>query len=157
MGRYIAMPKSSHATVVVATGTATKTVLQVATPSTTDIRILGWGVSLDATSGTPGVCTLVSVDVAATVTALTPELWSSPVAPASLCVGGTSATGYNGSAEGSIGASRIFDSQHVSPAGGYSIWFPNPPTVAASKFLRIRTLFPVTANVIPWIVWEEPA
>lgn len=157
MARYIAVPKASHLAVVVATGTVIKTVLQVATPSTTDIRILGWGVSFDATSGVPGICSLVAVDVAATVTALSPDLWQSSLAPASLCVSGTAATGYLATAEGTVGASRHFDTQLVSPAAGYSIWFPTPPTVPVSRFLRIRTTFPVTVNVIPWIVWEEPA
>ena len=157
MARYIAIPKSTHLAVVVATGATIKSVLQVATPATTNIRVLGWGVSFQATSGTPGICTLVAVDVAATVTALTPDTWGSSFNQASLCIGGTSATGYNASAEGSVGASRIFDAQLVSPAAGYSIWFPTPPVVPVSRFLRIRCTFGTTVNVLPWIVWEEPA
>ncbi len=155
---YIAVPKSSHAVVEVATSAAIKTVLQIATPSTTNIRVIAWCLSLDGTSGVPGVVTLIDVDVAATVTAVTPEKWENVDNQSSLCVSGTSATGYSGSAEGTIGDSRILDAQEITPnSGGYSIWFPKPPLVKASRFLRIRTLFAVDVNCIPWIIFEEPA
>ena len=159
--RYKAVPKSSNAPVEVATTTSMKTVLQVATPSTTDIRIVAWGVSFDGVVPTdpPGQVYLVDVDVAATVTSQTPELWGSGFLQASLCVGGTSATGYNASAEGTIGASRMLDEQEVHPQQGYSIWWPSDarPPLRVSRFLRIRTLFSVSVNCIPWIIWDEPA
>jgi hypothetical protein len=158
---FIAVPNASHAVVEVATGTAVKTVLQVATPSTTDIRIIGWGISFDGivAADPAGVVTLIDVDVAATVTALSPTDWGSDDNQNSLCVSGTSATGYNGSAEGSIAASKIIDPQEVHPQSGYGLWFPEmrQPRVKASRFLRIRCLFSVTVNCVPWIVWQEPA
>lgn len=158
---YLATPKASNAIVVVASTTALKTVLQVATPSTTDIRVHAWGISCKGTVATeaPGECTLIDTDVAATVTTLTPEKWQSAFAPASLCVGGTALTGYNGSAEGTIGASTILDPQTVHPQSAYGVWFPegSQPRVGASRFLRVRTLFAVTVNVVPWIIYEEPA
>lgn len=157
---YLAVPKSSHAPAEVATSTARKTLLQVATPSTTDIRVKAWGVSFDGVVVTnpPGIVDLIDVDVAATVTTLTPEEWESDDGQASLCVGGASATGYNATAEGAITASRILDSQEVHPQNGYAVWFPNKgPRIKPSRFLRIRALFSVDINGIPWIVWEEPA
>lgn len=161
MAKYLAIPKSSHAPVEVATSTARKTLLQVATPSTTTIRVIGWGVSFDGVVSTnpAGIVDLVDVDVAATVTTLTPEEFGSDENQASLCVGGTSATGYNASAEGTIGASRILDGEEVHPQTGYSMWFPERfcPVVKVSRFLRIRALFSVDINGIPWIAWEEPA
>jgi len=157
----MAVPKTSHAVTVVATTAAIKTVLQVATPSTTDIRIHGWGISCKGIVSTeaPGEVTLIDTDVAATVTALSPEKWESAFAPASLCVSGTTATGYNASAEGTITASTILDPQAVHPQAGYGVWFPEGrrPRVGASRFLRIRTLFGVTVNCVPWVCWEEPA
>lgn len=159
--RYMAVPRASNIPVVVATGTAIKTVLQVATPAATDIRVHAWGISFAGIVGTnpAGICTLYDTDVAATVTAATPEEWQSDDLVASLCVGGTSATGYNASAEGSVGAtSRILDPQLVHPQSGYSIWFPEGgPRVKASRFLRIRTTFSVDVNCLPWIVFEEPS
>ena len=160
MSLYLAIPKASHALVEVATGTVLKTLLQVATPSTTDIRVKGWGVSFDGVVVTnpPGQLTLIDVNVAATVTTLTPEKWESDDAQASLCVGGAALTGSNATAEGTITASRILDGQEVHPQTGYAVWFPGEgPKVKASRFLRIRALFSVDINGIPWIVWEEPA
>lgn len=157
---YIATPKTSHAVTEVATGTGLKTLLQVAVPSTTDIRVCGWGVSFDGAASTdpPGVLVLADVDVAATVTSQTPDKWESADAQASLCIGGASATGYNASVEGTITDSRFLDVQNVHPQTGYSVWFPSDklPRVKPSRFLRIRSTFGVTVNAIPWIVWEEP-
>lgn len=159
MGEYMAVPKTDHIATEVATGTALKTVLQVATPSTTNIRVLGWGISFDGAVVTDpsGICVLIDTNVAATVTTLTPEKWGNADNPNSLCIGGTALTGYNATAEGTITDSRILDPQNVHPQTGYSVWFPKTPLVKASRFLRIRTTFGITVNAIPWIVWEEPA
>jgi hypothetical protein len=164
MGQYILIPKSSHNVVEVATTTSLKTVLQVATPSTTDIRVCGWGISFDGivVTNPSGKVELIDVDVAATsLTAMSPEKYGSDDNPASLCVSGTSASGYGDadSAEGTITASRLLDAQNVHPQGGYAVWFPERarPKVKASRFLRIRTTFSVDINCIPWIVFEEPA
>jgi 2-keto-3-deoxy-galactonokinase len=159
---YLAVPRASNIPVVVATGTAVKTVLQVATPSTTDIRVFAWGVSFAGIVATEaaGICTLMDTDVAATVTTVTPIEWESDDQVASLCVGGASATGYNASAEGTIGATtRDLDTQLVHPQTAYSIWFTpgRHPRVKASRFLRVRTTFAVTVNCLPFIIWEEPA
>lgn len=161
MSLYLAVPKSSHEVVVVATSAAIKTLLQVATPSTTDIRVCAWGCGFKGVAPTavPGEVTLIDVDVAATVTTLTPEEWGSDDNPASLCVGGAALTGYNASAEGTIAGSRILDPQIVHPQTGYAVWFPERfrPRVKASRFLRIRAEFAVDVNSLPWILWEEPA
>jgi hypothetical protein len=159
---YIATPKTSNAITEVATSAAVKTVLQILTPSTTDIRVHGWGISFKGISATaePGNVVLVDVDVAATTgTSLTPDKWESDDAPSSLCVGGTGATGYGFAAEGTITASRFLDAQAVHPQTGYGVWFPEGrrPKAKASRSLRIRTTFDVDINCIPWCVWEEPA
>lgn len=158
-GLYLAIPKTSHALTEVATGTTVKTVLQIATPSTTDIRVVAWGISFDGVSATaePGHVALVDVDVAATVTSLTAEEWGSDDNPASLCIGGTAATGFNASAEGTIAGSRILDGQVVHPQTGYSLWLPEKPKVKASRFLRVRATFAATVNCIPWVLYQEPA
>lgn len=168
MAEYGAFPRgtaSPFEPVVVALAAATtKTVLQVATPAATDIRVLGWGVSFDAAvAAQPGWCQLIAVSYAATVTSLTPEAWGNTQAPASLCAGGAALTGYNASGEGTAGtADAVHDQQHVYPQSGYAVWFPdspggNQPRIAPSRFLRIRCKFPAVVNVLPWIVWAEPA
>ena len=162
---YIATPVATSApfdTIEVQTSAALKTLLQVATPAATDIRIHGWGLSFKGVvaTGTPGECHLIDTDVAATVTSLTPGKWESAMAPASLCIGGTAATGYNASAEGTITAiGAVVDAEELHPQTGYGVWFPEGrrPKVAASRFLRVRVLFAVDTAALPWIVWEEPA
>jgi hypothetical protein len=165
VSEYILTPKGAAApfepTVVALVAATAKTVLQVATPGTTDLRILGWGISFDGSNGAavPVIAQLADSDVAATVTALSPDKWGNDLSPASLCVSGTSASGYNASAEGTITVSRNFDAQHVHPQTGYGVWFPEgrQPKVAVSRFLRIRCTAPAVVNVIPWIVWDEPS
>lgn len=152
-------------TVVALAAATAKTTAQVATPSTTDILVCGWGVSFDGATGTntPVICQLIQTDVAATgLTAQSPELRSSDLLSASLCVSGTSATGHGGGVtptEGTITAVRVFDQQHVHPQSGYGVlWqgddrFRIPP----SRFLRLRCQAPQAVNVLPWILWNEPA
>jgi len=170
MAEYQVIPRGTTApfmpTVVALAAATTKTVLQVAAPSTTDIRVLGWGLSFDGASGTavPVICQLADTDVAASgLTSFTPELWGNTLQPASLCVGGAALTGHGGGVtptEGTITNIHQMDAQHVHPQTGYSIWFPEgpqQPRVAVSRFLRIRCLAPAVVNVIPWVVWMEPA
>jgi hypothetical protein len=165
MAEYLATPRATTTPfmpIVVALGAGTaKTVLQVATPSTTDILILAWSVSFDGASGTavPVICQLIDGDVAATVTALTPEPYGNNQQPASLCVGGASATGYNASVEGTMTTVTSADAQHTHPQAGYGIWFPEGSRrrVGPSRFLRIRCQAPAAVNVIPAIWWAEPA
>jgi hypothetical protein len=164
MRSYIAAADVSAAGVIteIATGTALATLLQVATPSTTGIEIVGWGCSFDGIVATdpPGLLYLLDGDVAMTgATSLTPDPWGQATTEPSLCVGGTGATAVNDGAvtEGTITASRIIDLQSVHPQTGYGVWFPadRRPRIAVSRFLRIRAHFSVTVNALPWIVWTE--
>lgn len=159
-----AMPTTA-AQASVTTGTAIKTMLQVATPATRMLQLIAWGYTIDDPSGADGVIELLQTDVAATVTAhvaagvqpLDPGL------PASLVTLGTSATGYTATAEGSTTASRVFDAVSLSSATGESPltylyqWMPDErPLVAISKFLRIRATTPTTAvDMRCWLVWDE--
>lgn len=147
--------------VALAAGVA-KTVLQVAVPSTTDIKILGWSVSFDGASGTaiPVICQLLDGDVAASGgTAFTPDLYGNNLQPASLCIGGAALTGYNFGTEGAMTTVTGIDQQHVHPQSGYGIWFPDDSRrrVGSSRFLRIRCQAPAIVNVIPAVWWDEPA
>lgn len=144
--------------VPVTTGTAIKTLLQVATPSTVGLRVVSWGISFDGSAAaTPIICELIQTDVAATVTSATPTLWSGPNDAASLCVGGTAATGYTASAEGTITATRELDIQHIAPTSQYIYeWsLGREPSVPVSKFLRVRVKAGAAVNAIAWIRWAE--
>jgi len=146
-------------TAVVATGTSIKTLLQVATPSTQRIKVVNWGIDLDtpASAGTVKA-ELVQTDVAATGgTSLTPEPYDDPNAPASLCVGGTSATCFQPSGEGTITATRIGGLKLLTPPFNYERDWPlgREFQVPVSKFLRVRVIASVTCNAYAWIMWEE--
>lgn len=153
-----ALPTTA-ALVHVTTGTAIKTLLQVATPSTTKIQVVSWGISFDGASfGTKVACELIDTDVAATVTTGSGHILKMQnTADASLMTVGTSATGYTASVEGSITATRPLDVQKVDGSGAYSYeWsLGNYPEVAASRFLRIRVTTGTAVNAHCWVVWNE--
>ena len=116
-----------------------------------------WGVSFDGSAAAaPGKVELCETDVAATVTSLTPTKWND-TAVASLCVGGTAATGYTATAEGTITAVRMFDAELVAPTNQFVREFAlgREPVLAISKFLRIRVTFAAATNAIAWILWSE--
>jgi hypothetical protein len=149
----------------VTTGTAIKTMLQVATPATRQIQLISWSFTLDDPPGADAVIELIQTDVAATVTAhvaagIQPL---DPNAPASLCIGGAALTGYTASAEGTTTASRVFDAVSLSSVSGespltYSYQFMPDERyiVAVSKFLRVRVTTPTTAvDLRCKITWDE--
>lgn len=148
----------------VSTGTAIKTMLQIATPSNRKLQIIAWGFSFDDPPGADGVLELLETDVAATVTAhvaagVQPEDANDP---ASLVTLGTSATGYTATVEGTITATRLFDVVSLSSTSGESVlsggreWLPNRgPIIPVSKFLRVRATTPSTASDLRcWIKWQ---
>lgn len=149
---------TTAAQVAVTTGTSIKSLLQVATPSTCPITVFEWGISFDGSAAaTPIKVELLQTDVAATVTSVTPTLWGDPNAPASLCVGGASATGHTATAEGTITATRVFDVQFIAPTNQYVKQFPlgREPIVALSKFLRVRVTAGAAVNAYCYLIWEE--
>lgn len=149
----------------VTTGTAIKTMLQIATPSTRQIQLISWGFSVDDPPGADGVVELLQTDVAATVTAHVASGVQplDPNAPASLMTLSTTGTGYTATAEGTTTASRVFDAMSLSSTTGESSlsyvyqWMPDErPIVAVSKFLRVRATTPTTAvDMRCWICWDE--
>lgn len=157
--RYItwnaAMPTTA-APSAVTTGTAIKTMLQLATPSTRLIKVLGWGYSCDDPPGADSVFELIQTDVAATVTAhsSTGVVPMGSGIPASLLTLGVSATGFTGTAEGSITATRLWDvvsmssvSAEAAPKMTHERWWDweSAPVIPVSTFLRVRATTPTTA------------
>lgn len=152
----------------VTTGTSTKTMLQLATPSTRQITVISWGYEIDSfpTTNLTGKIELIETDVAATVAAhvasgVQPLL---PGVPASLLTLGTSATGYSASAEGTVTTTRTFDQDEINGVtylGGseamydYQFMPDERPVVAVSKFLRVRATFGSAVNMLCWVVFEE--
>ena len=140
---------------------AVTTLQQVATPTGQNIQIVEWGFSIDTPASAAKVqMELLQTDVAmGSAGSLTPTVWGDPNAPPSLCVGGAALTSYNDGAitEGSITATRIFDSIVCVPPFVYSKQFPlgREPEVPISKFLRVRATASVACNAYSYIIWEE--
>jgi hypothetical protein len=154
-------PGTAAAPASVTTGTAIKTLLQVAPSTTRPIKVVEWGISFDGSAAaTPIKVELVETDVAATVTAhstTTVKPYDDPNAPNTTVSMGTTATGYTASAEGTIGAYRYFDAQLVAPTNQYLKQFPlgREPQVAISKFLRVRVTAAAAVNAYCYVLWEE--
>ena len=156
---------TTAATAKVATGTAIKTMLQLATPSTRQIQLISWGFTCDGSPSAASMAELIQTDVAATVTAHVASGVQplDPNAPASLLTLGTSATGYTATAEGTTTASRAFDVVQMPPSSSGTAallytyqWMPDErPIVAVSKFLRVRVTFGSTVNMACWVTYDE--
>jgi hypothetical protein len=151
---------------VVPTGTAVKTMLQIATPTDRQMQLISWGFSLDTIQSAVGVVELIQTDVAATVTAHVAAGVQplDPNAPASKMTLGIAATGYTASVEGTTTASRTFDAVAVNSgsSGGaphmlyaYQFMPDERPIVAVSKFVRVRVDLGTSAGMLCWTVWDE--
>lgn len=151
---------SGAITEIALTATTVKTVLQVVTPSTQDITLVSWSISFDGVSATaePVIVSLIdTTGTAASVSSYTPDAYSDPNAPASLCVGGATATGINASAEGTLTTTRVLEVVEVPPTSGIVIQYPlgREPGIAVSHHLRLRANAPANVNALASIVWEE--
>jgi len=148
----------------VTTGTSIKTMLQVKGVTAVRMKIKAWGCSMDGAAAAAGVqwSLLETGTVFATVTASAAAdilAWDSlALAQASTTYFsvGTAATGYTATAEGSITATRVFDSQFVQPAGAYAWEFSlgNEPHVDAVSALRIRVKAQAAVNALCWVLLE---
>lgn len=159
------MPTTA-AQAAVTTGTAIKTMLQIATPATRQIAVVSWGFGFRSSPGGSSVVELLQTDVAATVTAhvaagVQPV---NPGLPDSLMTLGTAATGYTGTAEGSITATRVFDVVQMGAISNLDVegvnfireYLPEErPVIPVSKFLRVRATFNTAVNMTCFICWEE--
>lgn len=145
----------------VTTGTAIKTLLQIATPSTTELRISEWGISFDGSAAaTPIKVELIDTNVAATVTAHVAAgvmTLNDTGTVASRMTLGTTATGYTATVEGTITAARVLDYQQIPPTSLYVKQWPLglEPEIAVSRFLRVRVTAAAAVNAVCYVVWSE--
>lgn len=150
--------QTTAAFAVVTTGNAIKTLLQVKPGTTQTLRIVEWGISFDGSAAaTPGKIELIETDVAATVTAsaaaditkLDSDALNSGDPTTAIFAVGTSATGYTGTAEGTITAVRnLAGPQLIAPTNQFIEQFPlgQEPVIQPSKFARIRVTFGAAVN-----------
>lgn len=156
-----AMPTTA-AQAPLTTGTAIKTHQQLATPSTSTLQVVAFGVEFATALTAPATIELIETDVAATVTAHVAAgvqpYDSRSTGGASKLTLGVAATGYNASAEGAITATR-YGKYKVLPIGATEYeweWTPGREfTVQRSKFCRIRISTGVAINVLSWILHDE--
>lgn len=153
---------TTAALVPVATGTAIKTMLQIATPSTVQLRVVEWGISFAGfAAALPVRCELIDTNVAATVTAhvaagMQPYNAES-ASMASQMTLGTSASGYTATVEGTITATKTLDNQLISPTTAYVKQYAlgNEPRVAESRFLRVRVTAGTDVGCSVYVIWAE--
>lgn len=158
-------PVTSAVQIAVATGTSLKTLMQIKPGTTQFAKIIEWGISFDGAAAAAGIqCELVETDVAATVTAYVAGDFNK-FDPAALAQGnpttnlfaiGTTSSGFTASGEGSIGASRMMDSQFVQPTGQYVFQFPQgrEPVIQPSLFGRIRVKAQASVAALCYMLLE---
>jgi hypothetical protein len=142
----------------IATGTSTKTLLQLLHPSDALIAV-AWGISFDGSAAaTPVECELIhTTTVAATVTAYVANdvvLFSDPLANTPGLTLSTSGSGYTASAEGSVVAPvRVGDYQLVAPSNQWAYQFPLDQefVVPAAGVMRVRVTAAATVNANCWV------
>ena len=155
--------------VAVTTGTALKTLLQIKLGASTNQvgKIVEWGISFDGSAAaTPIEVELLSTKtVAATITefvaadiinlgdpnaaAVTDDF------PLAFTAAGDE-SGYTATAEGTITATRPFDTQFIAPTNQYVKQFPlgREPVFRNDEFVRIRVKAGAAVNAICYITFE---
>jgi hypothetical protein len=151
---------TTAARAALSTGTALKVLQQIKPQAGSQLVVVEFGVSFDgAAAATPGKVELIEVDAAATVTALVAADIAklhpgSPDPTSKLIEVGTSATGYDASANGTPTVSRTFDAQFVAPTNQYVKQFPlgREPVIDAAKFLQVRVHFSAAVNALSYVI-----
>lgn len=164
-----AMPTTA-AQALQSTGTAIRTMLQVAPPSTRGLKVVAFGVEF-ATALT-AACTVELIDTGTVAaTGLTAHVQAgvqpyddqaAPVAVSALVAGlGTGTTGYTASTtctEGSTTATRTAKYKVVPIGASEYEWewsYGREFYVPAAHFLRVRMTTGTTVNALTWVLWDE--
>lgn len=157
---------TTAAQVKVTSGTAIKTLLQVKGVTALPFKIVEWGISFSgfAAAAPPTVELIETGTVFATVTAHVAAglVEFGPGPPGGIPVSttffevGTAATGYTATAEGTITASRVFDSFLAPPTNPYVKQWPlgREPWVDAVSALRIRITAAAAIDVLCYVIVE---
>ena len=148
----------------VASGTAIKTMLQL--QANRKFIVMEWGWSGDASAAAvPGAVELVDTGAipATSLTAYADADINKAGDPDAEdpngilgLIYGTGASGFTAGAEGSVTAVRRFDQQLIAPTNQYVKQWPlgREPKVNHDTFLRIRNTFPVSVNVVCYVIIE---
>jgi hypothetical protein len=149
----------------IATGTALKTMLQIATNTTSpSIRVVEWWTEFDGSAaatpikveliGNAAAQTSLTAYVAADITPI-----NDPNAGTSSIQLGTALSGYNNANDPGVTPTTVrqFATHFVPPTSGIYIQYPlgREPEVQQAKFLRHRTNSGASVNAYVGVIWEE--
>lgn len=148
------------------TGTAVRTMLQLATQTAEGLYIVEWGVSMDASSGgvpvqvelfgCTGAATMSTALVAADVQNFTAPLLP---APSALQFGTTALSGFATAAvtEGTVANYRPIDVQQLPASGPYVKQWPlgREPAFSVSTFIRVRVTAAASVNMSTYVIFGE--
>ena len=166
---YNSAMATTAAPVAQPTGTAIRTMMQLALSTGYAARVIAWGCSFDGTTAnTPGKVELVetgtvfatSLSTAYAAADIQPYADANAAANTAGTSGvpfnlGTSLSGFSTGAvtEGSTTTTRMFDIQLLPPTAPYVLQFPlgREPAMVAGRALRVRATFGTTVNMICWI------
>ncbi len=151
------------ATPKVTTGTAVKTLIQLATSAVREFRIVQHWIEFDGSAAaTPFQYEVLGLDVTtpATVTAYAAadiRKVNDPNSVASDIQLGTALSGYTASAEGTLVNPFTIEQHLVPPTSGIYIQFPlgREPEIAVSKFMRQRVTGTPAVSAIAGCMFEQ--
>ncbi|MEV5596011.1 hypothetical protein [Streptomyces sp. NPDC052496] len=165
MTMYVAYNAAFGATTATMAGTSyaagSKVAVQLATPSSLQIRIVEWGVSFNGSAaGTPGVCELVQNGTASTCSSAHSTTTVQSIGDSttgSRLTMGTTTSGYGNGAVASATVDKVFDVQFVGPTSQYVKMWPlgREPVVVPSKFCQLRINTAATLTALAYVVFEE--
>lgn len=145
------------------TGTAIRTMLQLATSSTAGIKVVEWGISFDGSSAaTPiqvelfnctGAATMSTALAATDVSRLTDPLGTETID----LQYSTTLSGYATAAvtEGTVANHYAWDTQLIAPTSQYVKQWPlgREPSAALSTFVRVRVTAAATVNCHCYVIF----
>lgn len=148
------------------TGTAIRTMLQIATGSAQALYVIEWGISFDGSAAAAGIpteffnCTgAATMSTALAATDVT--LYTNPAdtATVSAIQYSTTLSGFATAAvtEGTVAAYRLGDLQLIQPTNQYVHQWPlgREFSAGASTFIRVRTTSAASVNAYIYLVWAE--
>jgi hypothetical protein len=138
--------------------------LQIKAVANEHVKIKAWGVSMDGAAVAAGVqwelletgliFATVTASAAADFIGMDSEGQATGIAK--YLTLGTAATGYTSTAEGTVAATRVFDTAFITPTDNFVREFPvgQEPVAQPGQSLRIRCKAASAANAICWMLIE---
>lgn len=164
-GLFIAYNAAFDATTGVTAGTSytttAKVAIQLATPSTLQLRIVEYGVSFNGSAaGTPNTVTLAQAGAASTCSSAHTTSTIVAIGDNTKTSGlsmGTTTSGFGNGAITTNTTSKMYDAQFIAPTTQFVKQWPlgREPVLPASSFLQLRISTSATFTALAYIVFEE--